>query len=228
MKLAITLIMITMCLFIVVGCSNEVSTQELDVSVENTEEILKQELYECQDSDESNAQCRYKYYTQMAMETEDLSHCVTIHTFEGAALAEKCYAKMAYVTNDPSLCEDSFEKISSPGCFTSLAILSEDYSICQELDRIYTEKGSPDGKIRVGQCYNDYAAYYADADVCALIEYDRDPSPYMCYIDIAENHGDAQVCDKIENALKEDCQEAASSSTGLTGVYQHYQEFVAI
>jgi hypothetical protein len=217
-------IIFTLCVFLlfVFGCSS-------DVDLQDSEEIRTQTITDCIASGEWIGQCYYESYIQIAIETKDVTYCDKIleNVQDAALLTERCYAKLAYVNSDPSLCAVSFDTVlSGPGCYTQLAILSNDDLICLEIDRLYSEKGWQDIDIHVGNCYQDYAAYYADASVCELIEYDRDPSPYYCYIAIAENHGDIQVCDNIENALKETCEQSADSSLGFSEEMQVYQELI--
>ncbi|MFC2142941.1 hypothetical protein ACFLQN_00920 [Candidatus Aenigmatarchaeota archaeon] len=117
--------------------------------------------------------------------TLDVSMC---ELFEDANYKIDC---IAVFENDASSCIESF-------CFTKLAILNSDATICEQTSDIDI----------ITPCYFSYAVTKLDVDVCDKIS----PESTNCYHNIANTLNDPTICDKIisDEEAKSFCIEAAN------------------
>lgn len=132
--------------------------------------------------------CYYNVFVKQE-KVESLEDCnkMAVKKF----LKEACYAKVAELKGDKTICPEIQTESTKSVCYSDVACVTGDISICEMFE---TEK-SPTNAATV-LCYKCVAKKLDDESVCEKIKDNYVRSD--CYMDIAYEKNDASLCNKID------------------------------
>ena len=147
------------------------------------------------DPDEVDYKAGNECAIAVAVETAELGACEEIER-KGFG-AEKCYAKLAPVLKDATLCAKVGEGTIWNNCIKDTAKAAENIAICDNFEASGLK----------GSCQADVARVKEDASLCERIE--REDYKNNCYKNIAVKTKDTSLCDNMStDSRKEQCRKS--------------------
>lgn len=101
-----------------------------------------------------------------------------------------CYSMLAISTQDINVCQNIQSQSEREGCYLALASMISDPEICSEIS----------GEIEEDDCYGVIAITTQDADICKRIIDKQEREG--CYMSLAFTTQNIELCKKIEDAEK--------------------------
>lgn len=124
-------------------------------------------------------------YTQLSLLVGD-SFCNNI---EQLAFKESCLSNLAMNQTDEKWCTSITTNATRFHCYQSVALVTEDTSICAEI------KGGRDEVVNArDECYREIAVAVNDYNLCNPVSpINKD----ACYFDVAKEHNNGRACSQI-------------------------------